>query len=68
MASLLAVEYTLGVIGEKMEEVLGEFSVPLDGLFASIRTSETNLGNFICDIMVGDRVTNKRLELIFKKL
>ena len=51
-----------------MEEVLGEFSVPLDGLFASIRTSETNLGNFICDIMVGDRVTNKRLELIFKKL
>ena len=40
-----------GVIGEKMEEVLGTFSVPLDGLFASIRTSETNLGNFICDIM-----------------
>lgn len=35
-----------------MEEVLGEFSVPLDGLFSSIRTSETNLGNFICDIMV----------------
>lgn len=35
-----------------MEEVLGEFTVPLDGLFASVRTSETNLGNFICDIMV----------------
>ncbi|EFX89030.1 hypothetical protein DAPPUDRAFT_304700 [Daphnia pulex] len=41
-----------GVIGEKMEEVLGEFTVPLDSLFASVRTSETNLGNFICDIMV----------------
>jgi 5'-nucleotidase len=40
------------VIGEKMEEVLGEFTVPLDGRFASVRTSETNLGNFICDIMV----------------
>jgi 5'-nucleotidase len=35
-----------------MEEVLGEFAVPLDGRFSSIRTSETNLGNFICDIMV----------------
>lgn len=35
-----------------MEEVLGEFGVPLDGLFSSVRTSETNLGNFICDIMV----------------
>ncbi len=41
-----------GVIGEKMDEVLGNFSVPLDGLFSSIRTSETNLGNFICDVMV----------------
>ena len=34
-----------------MEEVLGTFTVPLDGLFSSIRTSETNLGNFICDVM-----------------
>jgi len=43
--------YLKGVIGEKMEEVLGTFTVPLDGLFSSIRTSETNLGNFICDVM-----------------
>ena len=40
-----------GVIGEKMEEVLGTFTVPLDGRFSSIRTSETNLGNFMCDVM-----------------
>ena len=31
----------------KMEEVVGETGVELDGRFASIRTSETNLGNFV---------------------
>ncbi|XP_069183301.1 mannosylglucosyl-3-phosphoglycerate phosphatase isoform X2 [Procambarus clarkii] len=40
------------VVGEKMEESLGTFSVELDGRFSSIRTSETNLGNFICDIIM----------------
>lgn len=41
---------------EKMEgemcKELGEFEVDLDGRFSSVRTMETNLGNFICDIMV----------------
>eukprot|EP00095_Tigriopus_kingsejongensis_P003160 maker-scaffold791_size96783-snap-gene-0.28 protein:Tk03160 transcript:maker-scaffold791_size96783-snap-gene-0.28-mRNA-1 annotation:"5 -nucleotidase" len=41
---------------EKMEaemcKELGEFQCDLDGRFSSIRTQETNLGNFICDIMV----------------
>ncbi|KAG7160320.1 Trifunctional nucleotide phosphoesterase protein YfkN-like [Homarus americanus] len=45
------VEYE-AVVGEKMEEALGTFSVELDGRFSSIRTQETNLGNFICDIMM----------------
>ncbi|XP_059471868.1 snake venom 5'-nucleotidase isoform X2 [Neocloeon triangulifer] len=40
------------VIAEKMEEVLGTFAVPLDGRFASIRTSETNLGNWVCDVIL----------------
>lgn len=40
------------VVGKKMDEVLGNFSVELDGRFSSIRTSETNLGNFICDILM----------------
>jgi hypothetical protein len=31
---------------------LGEFQCDLDGTFSAIRTRETNLGNFICDIMV----------------
>ena len=44
--------WNAAVVGEKMDEVLGTFGVPLDGRFSSIRTSETNLGNFVCDIMV----------------
>ena len=31
---------------------LGEFECDLEGRFSAIRTQETNLGNFICDIMV----------------
>uniref|UniRef100_A0A6A7G6W3 Mannosylglucosyl-3-phosphoglycerate phosphatase-like isoform X2 n=2 Tax=Hirondellea gigas TaxID=1518452 RepID=A0A6A7G6W3_9CRUS len=41
-----------GVVTGKMDEVLCNFSVELDGRFSSIRTSETNLGNFICDIIM----------------
>ncbi|XP_054722641.1 trifunctional nucleotide phosphoesterase protein YfkN-like [Uloborus diversus] len=40
------------VVEGKMDEVLGEFLVDLDGRFASIRTQETNLGNFVCDVML----------------
>ena len=44
------------VILEKMQgemtKELGVFEVELDGRFSSVRTIETNLGNFICDIMV----------------
>lgn len=40
------------VIEGKMDFVLGQFGVDLDGRFASIRTQETNLGNFVCDIML----------------
>lgn len=39
-------------IDEKMGKVLGEFNCDLDGRFASIRRSETNLGNFVTDIML----------------
>ena len=41
---------------------LGEFECDLDGRFSSIRTSETNLGNFICDIMVAS--TNADLAIL----
>lgn len=35
------------IVEGKMDEVLGCFSVPLDGRFTSIRTSESNLGNWV---------------------
>jgi 5'-nucleotidase len=41
-----------GVMEGKMDEVLGAFSVPLDGRFQSVRTGETNLGNWICDVIL----------------
>lgn len=39
-------------IDEKMDKVLGQFNCDLDGRFASIRKTETNLGNFVTDIML----------------
>lgn len=42
----------LGQIEGKMEEVLGSFSVELDGRFSSVRTKETNLGNWVCDVVL----------------
>ncbi|KAF5285172.1 hypothetical protein FQA39_LY16739 [Lamprigera yunnana] len=40
------------IIEGKMDDVLGCFYVPLDGRFTSIRTSESNLGNWVCDIVL----------------
>lgn len=42
----------LAVIEAKMTEVLGNFSVELDGRFSSIRTQETNLGDWVCDVVL----------------
>jgi len=44
-------KYT-GVVEGKMSEVLGELHCTLDGRFSSVRTTETNLGNLVTDIMV----------------
>lgn len=38
------------MIASKMEIVLGNFTCDLDARFSQIRTSETNVGNWICDI------------------
>ncbi|XP_067652872.1 mannosylglucosyl-3-phosphoglycerate phosphatase-like [Haliotis asinina] len=46
------VDSKLGDVGSKMDEVLGEMAVEMDGRFSSIRTQETNLGNFVMDIML----------------
>lgn len=39
-------------IEESMGLVLGNFSVELDGRFSEIRTTETNLGNWVCDVIL----------------
>lgn len=39
-------------IESKMTEVLGEFTVELDGRFSQIRTTETNLGDWVCDVLL----------------
>eukprot|EP00929_Paragymnodinium_shiwhaense_P036825 TRINITY_DN19699_c0_g1_i1.p1 TRINITY_DN19699_c0_g1~~TRINITY_DN19699_c0_g1_i1.p1 ORF type:complete len:1477 (+),score=286.27 TRINITY_DN19699_c0_g1_i1:96-4526(+) len=38
-------------VGKSMEEVIGQSAVDLDSRFASIRTAETNIGNFVADVM-----------------
>ncbi|XP_017471282.1 PREDICTED: 5'-nucleotidase isoform X1 [Rhagoletis zephyria] len=40
------------VIEAKMTEVVGNFSVDLEGRFSVIRTQETNLGNWVCDVVL----------------
>ncbi|KAK9503675.1 hypothetical protein O3M35_010185 [Rhynocoris fuscipes] len=44
-------QYTALMEG-KLDEVLGEFTVELDGRFESIRRNETNLGNWVCDVIL----------------
>lgn len=36
----------------KMNEVLGTIRQPLEGRFAKMRTEETNLGNWVCDVLL----------------
>ncbi|XP_067629887.1 mannosylglucosyl-3-phosphoglycerate phosphatase-like [Eurosta solidaginis] len=40
------------IVESKMTEVLGNFSVELDGRFSVIRAQETNLGNWVCDVVL----------------
>lgn len=35
----------------KLEKPIGYTAVPLDGRFTTVRTQESNLGNFVCDLM-----------------
>ncbi|GMH72035.1 hypothetical protein TrST_g2555 [Triparma strigata] len=41
----------LGVLGAEMEKKIGHTNVDLEGRFSKVRTQETNLGNFVTDIM-----------------
>ncbi|XP_049879932.1 mannosylglucosyl-3-phosphoglycerate phosphatase isoform X2 [Pectinophora gossypiella] len=46
----------------KMEEVLGRFSVSLEGRFTHVRREETNLGNWVCDVILA--ATNADLVIL----
>ncbi|GBP80721.1 hypothetical protein EVAR_57192_1, partial [Eumeta japonica] len=46
------VEKYSSLIEGKMDEVLGKFCVPLEGRFSSIRRAESNLGNWVCDVLL----------------
>ncbi|KAI1909886.1 hypothetical protein LOZ61_004723 [Ophidiomyces ophidiicola] len=35
----------------KLQKPIGYTATPLDGRFCTVRTSESNLGNFVCDLM-----------------
>ncbi len=37
-------------MSSRLEDVLGEFHVDLEGRFEKVRTGETNLGNFVSKI------------------
>jgi 5'-nucleotidase len=45
------VQRYLGVLGAEMEKRIGHSNVDLDARFQMIRTQETNIGNFVTDIM-----------------
>jgi len=45
------VETYQNLLGTSMEKILGYSSVDLDARFSAIRTSETNIGNFIADVL-----------------
>jgi len=47
----IVAEYTT-LMGEEMDSVLGDIDVDLDGRFEIVRKQESNLGNFIADIML----------------
>ncbi|KAK6331511.1 hypothetical protein TWF730_004592 [Orbilia blumenaviensis] len=45
------VEDQTGALKAKMEKPIGITSVPLDSRFTVVRTKESNIGNFSCDVM-----------------
>jgi 5'-nucleotidase len=50
-ATKACVDEFLDLLGSEMEKVIGFSNVPLEGRFVKVRTEETNLGNFVADMM-----------------
>lgn len=45
------VEKITAALGPKLEKPIGYTAAPLDARFTTVRLKESNLGNFICDLM-----------------
>ena len=56
------VEYYLNQGDKDLDRVLGNINSDLDGRFTVVRSSESNLGNFVCDIIL------EVVKFSFKKL
>lgn len=50
-AAIQLVDKLTSSLRHKLEKPIGYTAVPLDGRFTTVRTKETNLGNFVCDLM-----------------
>eukprot|EP00798_Chlamydomonas_sp_ICE-L_P020484 gene20484-27272_t len=45
------VDSFMGSLAGRMTEVIGHTAIDIDGRFTTVRTRESNLGNFVCDII-----------------
>lgn len=50
-AAVQLVDKLTSSLRHKLEKPIGYTAVPLDGRFTTVRTKESNLGNFVCDLM-----------------
>lgn len=50
-ATVKLVDKLTSSLKSKLEKPIGYTAVALDGRFTTVRTSESNLGNFVCDLM-----------------
>lgn len=50
-ATVQLVDKLTSSLRHKLEKPVGYTAVPLDGRFTTARTKESNLGNFVCDLM-----------------
>ena len=50
-ATVKLVDELTSSLKSKLEKPIGYTAVPLDGRFTTVRTKESNLGNFVCDLM-----------------
>lgn len=50
-ATVQLVDKLTSSLRNKLEKPVGYTAVPLDGRFTTVRTKESNLGNFVCDLM-----------------